>query len=303
MSSTSSNEPSSSNAHDEAHDGGGHIPELENFWNLLAASPLNSKEHPVTQTIIKPFDPYVEDSNEATLHKTNQNIFFSLVTIVLIIWVARRFMRKRALIPDRKQSLVEVVIEGLYNFFLSILGEKHGHRYVPFLMALFLFILINNLMGIVPFMKSSTNAFQCNIVLGLSVFFYVQYTGLRYSGPKNYLLHLLGNPQGAIMWILSPLMFLLHVIGELVKPISLSLRLFGNIMGEDVLLGAFAMMGIMLTAFALKPIGVEHPLVGIPLHLPFIFLAALTSTIQALVFSTLSCIYILLMLPHDDQGH
>ena len=282
---------------------GGEVPELENFWNLLAKSPLN-KEGTATHQVIKYFDPYVENKIAATLHRTNQNIFFSFLTVLLAIWLARWAVRKRAMIPDRAQSAAEILIEGLSRFFVNMLGEKHGPRYVPFLLGLFFFILCNNLMGLIPFMKSSTNAFQCNIVLGLCAFVYVQYTGLRYSGPRRYILHLLGNPEGVIMWIMAPFLFVLHVIGELVKPLSLSLRLFGNLLGEDVLLGVFAMLGIMVTALLTKPLfGWEHPIVGIPLQLPFLFLATLTSTIQALIFTLLTCVYILLMLPHEEGQH
>ena len=292
----------------EGHGGheGGHPPELENFWNLLAKSKLNDAEAmPGTHAVIKHFDIYVEDEDAATMHATAQNIFFAVLTVALVIFFFARALRRRAMIPGRAQSAVEMLIEGLYNFFMGVLGEKHGRRYMPFLIGLFLFILFNNLMGLVPLMKSSTNAFQCNIALGICVFLYVQWTGLRYNGPKKYILHLMGNPQGVIMWIMSPLLLVLELVGEIVKPISLSLRLFGNVLGEDILLGVFAMLGITVTTLILKPVGIEHPIVGIPLQLPFLFLALLTSTIQALIFALLSSVYILLMLPHDhaEEGH
>ena len=83
----------------------------------------------------------------------------------------------------------------------------------------------------------------------------------------------------------------------IIKPGSLALRLFGNIFGEDVLLGSMLMLGISMLAFTHLP-------VGIPLHLPFLFIALLASTIQALVFTLLSAIYIYLALPHhDDEEH
>jgi F-type H+-transporting ATPase subunit a len=282
-----------------AHEG---TPELENFWNLLAKSNLNKPEAP-THKIIKYFDPYVADKQQATLNQTRQNVFFGILTAILILWIFRLCIRRRAMIPNRIQSIAEMLIEGLAKFYTSILGEKHGPRYLPFLIGLFLFILFNNLMGLVPLMKSATNQFQTNIILGICVFCYVQYTGLRYLGPRNYVLHLLGSPTTGIQWALTPLMFVLHVVGELVKPISLSLRLFGNLLGEDILLGVFAAMGITIVAALLKPWGIAHPLVGLPLHLPFMFLALLTSVIQALIFSLLSCVYILLMLPHEEEHH
>ena len=85
----------------------------------------------------------------------------------------------------------------------------------------------------------------------------------------------------------------IHLIGELAKPLSLSLRLFGNITGEDVLLAVFVGLGVAAMSFI-------HVPVGIPLHLPFIFLALLVSLIQALVFTLLSTIYFLMMLPHHE---
>ena len=95
-----------------------------------------------------------------------------------------------------------------------------------------------------------------------------------------------------IGWILVPLMFPLHVIGELAKPLSLSLRLFGNIFGEDSLIAVFATLGVLAISFLHIPIGV-------PFQVPFVFLALLTGTIQALVFTLLSTIYFALVLPHE----
>jgi F-type H+-transporting ATPase subunit a len=283
----------------EAHDAhASHVPELENFWNILSKTGLNAPSAP-THHIIKHFDPYVADPQQATINKTNQNVFFGMVSIFVAIFLARWALRKGAMIPGRAQSAAEILVEGLNNFFLSILGPKHGPRYIPFLLALFFFILVSNLMGLIPLMKASTSAFQTNIVLAICVFVYVQYTGLRYNGPKKYLLHLMGNPKGVLMWIMAPLLFAIEILSELIKPLSLSLRLFGNVLGEDILLGVFAMLGIAIVA--LLP-GVEHPIVGVPLHLPFMFLVLLTSTIQALIFSLLSCIYVMLMLPHEE-GH
>ena len=95
-------------------------------------------------------------------------------------------------------------------------------------------------------------------------------------------------------WVFVPLMFPLHVIEEFIKPMSLSLRLFGNVFGEDVLIGAFVTMGILALSFMGSPI-------GIPLQIPFMLLAIITGTIQALVFTLLSTVYISLMLPHEEH--
>jgi len=128
------------------------------------------------------------------------------------------------------------------------------------------------------------------------VFVYVQFIGFKELGPLGWLDHMLGSPRDLTGWLLAPLMLPIHILGELAKPISLSCRLFGNIFGEDMLLVAFVSLGVTSLAFLHSP-------VGLPLQVPFLFLALLTSTLQAAVFMVLSTIYILLMLPHDDHEH
>src|SRR5205814_9773935 len=130
--------------------------------------------------------------------------------------------------------------------------------------------------------------------LGITVFVYVQYIGIRELGAVGYVDHMLGQPRDATGWLLAPLMLPIHLLGELAKPISLSCRLFGNIFGEDMLLVAFVSLGVTSLSFAHLPF-------GLPLQLPFLFLALLTSTLQAAVFMVLSTIYVLLMLPHDSH--
>ncbi len=153
---------------------------------------------------------------------------------------------------------------------------------------------MNNLQGLVPFLKAPTSVYNQTAALAICVFGYVQYTGLRKLGIGGYLHHMMGSPEDAIGWGMVPLMLPLHLIEEVAKPVSLSLRLFGNILGEDVLLGVFAGLGVAILAFLRLPLGV-------PLHLPFIFLAMLMSTIQALVFTLLATIYFSQMLPHEEH--
>ncbi|MEK7775655.1 MAG: F0F1 ATP synthase subunit A, partial [Candidatus Zixiibacteriota bacterium] len=128
------------------------------------------------------------------------------------------------------------------------------------------------------------------------VFLYAQYTGMSRLGVKGYFDHLIGQPRDLMGWAIVPLIFPIHVIGEFAKPFSLALRLFGNITGEDILVAAFVGLGITALSFVGSP-------VGLPLHIPFILLGILLSTIQALVFTLLSTIYILMMLPHDHGDH
>lgn len=225
------------------------------------------------------------------------SIFYALVTVLVI----RSIMKNKSVTnPSRAQIGLELVMGGLRKLFTDIIGPKHAHKYIPFVGSLWIFILVNNLFGLIPFFKSPTAHFQTTIALGICTFFYVNYHGFKEGGVRHYFWHLCGSPTDAISWALSPLMFLLEIIGTFVKPLSLSLRLFGNIFGEDVLLASFLGLGLMITAAIFDT---ATPLIGLPLHLPFLFLSLLMSTIQATVFSLLAAVYIQLLLPHDDHEH
>src|SRR5438093_6969342 len=221
-------------------------------------------------------------------------LIFSLFIALLLLLVAFLASRSPQRIPSGFQNGVEMVVEGLSNFIVSILGPEQGPRFVPFLGTLFVYILAMNLFGLVPFMHSPTASLNVTVALALTVFVYVQFIGFKELGPIGWLDHMLGNPRDVIGWVLSPLMLPIHIMGELAKPISLSCRLFGNIFGEDMLLVAFASLGVTMLPFKQIPF-------GIPLHAVFFPLALLGSVLQALVFTVLSSIYILLMLPHEHH--
>ena len=225
-------------------------------------------------------------------------LIFSLFVALALSLLAMMAMRSPKMIPGPMQNAAEALVGTVYQQIVDILGPKYGPRYVPFLGSLFIYIFAMNLFGIVPLMEAPTSSLNVTLALALTVFVYVQYSAIKESGPLGYLDHLAGSPRTVIDWALVPLLFPIHVIGELAKPVSLSCRLFGNIFGEDMLLVGFATLGIG----ALSAIGLGALPFGLPIHFIFLFLALLTSFVQAMVFSMLSTIYFLLMLPHD-HGH
>jgi F-type H+-transporting ATPase subunit a len=217
-------------------------------------------------------------------------LFLSLLAIIAY--------NKRSLYPGKLQNAIEWVVESLHNLVVGILGEK-GKRYLPFLGTLFIYIFTMNILGLFPGMYSSTSKLNTTLALAICVFLYVQFEGIRVQGILGYVFHLAGSPRSAVEWCLAPLNMPLHIIGELAKPISLSLRLFGNISGEDMLLAIFVSLGISSLSFLHPPAWLP----GLPLQFPFIFLALLTSFVQALVFTLLSTIYFSLMTTHDEAHH
>ncbi len=220
-----------------------------------------------------------------------ENVLFSGLAALLIVFVGIRAAAKKSVIPAGIENFCEVFAEGIEAFVTGILGER-GRPYVPFLGTVFVYILLMNWSGLIPLMKSSTASWSTTLALALIVMVYVQSIGIREQGLSHYLKHLAGNPSNLFGLILIPLMLVINLTIEFVAiPLSLSLRLFANISSEDKLLFKFAELNVLFKG------------------LPFFFqlfaniLAIAFSVVQAFVFMLLSTVYISLVLPHEEHGH
>jgi F-type H+-transporting ATPase subunit a len=213
------------------------------------------------------------------------------VALSVIAW---RYGRRPSLLPRGGQNVLELLVEGIDQFVQGVIGPA-GRAHTPFIGTLFLYIWLMNLSSLLPGFKPATSTLNTTVGLALVVFGYVQWVGLRMNGPLKYVDHLAGSPRDLVGWLLVPLMLPIHVLGELIKPLSLSLRLGFNVFAEDVLLAV--LVGLGLTAgMAL------HLPIGLPLQAFVVPLVLIFSTVQALVFSLLTTVYIALMLPHQPQG-
>ena len=228
------------------------------------------------------------------LHKW-ENVVFSLTGALILVAFSFLATRKKSLIPGPLQNALELAVESLENLVTGIIGPR-GRTYLPFVGTLFFYILIQNFMGLVPGLKAPTSSLNTTVALAVCVFFYVQGVGIKENGVIGYIDHLMGSPRDPVGWIMVPLNFPLHVLEEFIKPLSLSLRLFGNILGEDSVITAFVGLGILALSFIHSPI-------GLPIQFPLLILSILLGTIQALVFSLLTTIYISLTLPHAEHEH
>ena len=227
--------------------------------------------------------------------RTWEKAIFSFIIVALItvfsVWVSRRVR----IVPTRAQLFLESIVLGLDGLVCGVLGPK-GREYTPFIGTLFIYIFVSNMFGLIPLQNSTMSFLTTTAPIAICVFLYVQFIGLKKNGPIGYVYHLMGSPKDAFGWVLVPLTLPRHVLGEFIKPLSLSFRLYGNIMAGHLLLGVFIMLGIGL----LKPL---HIPAGVPLHFPFLFLEIMVGLIQAFVFTLLSTVYIAMMLPHDDHEH
>ena len=185
--------------------------------------------------------------------------------------------------PGRLQSFAEWMLDGMRSQFSGALGEG-GRQYLPFILTLFFYVLVSNMLGLIPAFKSPTASTSTTIGLGLFVFFYVQYIGIKHNGLLGYLKHFLGP-----VLALAPLLVIIELVGELAKPFSLGMRLFGNVYGEDKIYEMLTKAG-------------EHALF-IPFQLPVYALQIFTNLIQAYIFAVLAASYIAMFTSghHQDE--
>lgn len=176
--------------------------------------------------------------------------------------------RRLELIPNKiSQNIAEIVVEGIVNFTEETMGH-HGKRYFPLIATFGIYILISNLLGLIPGLLPPTANLNTTAGLALVVFVSTHVIGVREHGLK-YFKQFIGP-----VWWLAPLMIPIEIVGHLVRPFSLSLRLFGNMMGHELIVGI-----LMVLAPFLMP-------------LPIQVLGILVSFIQAFVFCLLSMMYI-----------
>lgn len=232
-----------------------------------------------------------------------QNLGYSLVAMLALMALMSWGARQRTLIPTGIQNGLEWIVDSFNQFVCSILGPR-GEAHTPFIGTLFLYILVMNGLGLIPLLKSPVTSAATSPVglpiplttfpLALCAVVYVNAAALKAGGLRGYCYHMLGSPSHVILWLVAPLILVIHALGELSKIFSLSMRLFGNIFGEDVLIAVIVQQAVALTrALHWPPI--------LPLQIPFLFLGLLTSFVQAFVFALLTTIYLALMLPHEEH--
>jgi F-type H+-transporting ATPase subunit a len=195
-------------------------------------------------------------------------VYAWLIMIVLIV-LARLATAKLSLVPATGlQNFFEYVIESLESLLVTIMGEG-GRRFCPFLATIFLFVLCCNIQGLIPGSFAPTSNLNTTGSLALLIFLLTHIVGISSHGFR-YSKHFMGP-----MLVLAPLMFIIEVISHLSRLISLSLRLFGNVMGEDlVILILFALAGAYFVP------------------LPMMFLGLLTGFLQAFIITLLAMIYV-----------
>lgn len=198
---------------------------------------------------------------------------YGLIAGIILVFVSMAAGSKpNARHPSGLQNFMEYILDWLREQFSGALGEG-GQQYLPLVLTLFLYIVVSNLLGLVPAFKSATAATSTTIALGLFVFVFVQYVGIKHNGFVSYIKHFFGP-----VLFLAPLLFVIELVGEVAKPFSLGMRLFGNIYGEDIINDLLTKGG--------------SNLFYIPFQVPIYLLQIFTDLVQAYIFAILTCSYI-----------
>jgi len=206
----------------------------------------------------------------------------TMAWLVVLILGALAYLTSRRIseVPGPLQNVMEAAVEIFQGLLDSVIGH-HGRRYLPLIGALGFFILFSNLIGLIPGLKSPTANINTTAALAAVTFFAYHTIGVREVGALTHLKHFFGpvgelpKPLLIIMGpIMLPVFFLVEVIGHLSRPVSLTIRLFGNIFGEEA---------VILFLFFLFPLVAPLPMMG---------MAIFTSVVQTLVWVMLTTIYI-----------
>jgi F-type H+-transporting ATPase subunit a len=195
------------------------------------------------------------------------NVLYSWTFMAVLITLAMMATKKISIVPKGLQNFFEFLIGSLEDFVVANMGED-GRKVFPVLATLFIYILTCNAGGLVPGMDSPTANINTTASMAVFIFVYYQYWGFKLHG-AHYIHHFMG-PVG---WM-APLMFPIEVIGHFARMLSLSLRLFGNIRGEDIVLALLFMLAPVVST------------------IPMYFLFLLADVIQAFVFFMLSMLYL-----------
>lgn len=204
-----------------------------------------------------------------------------MILLVLLLFAlffpmaARRYRKER---PGGVQTFLEMVVAGLRDLLDDVIGHGAEKRYLPIIGTFALFIFVSNIFGLFFFLQPPTGSLSTTVALALLSFLYFNAQGIREHGIVGYLKHFMGP----VIW-LAPLFFVIEMIGNFARVLSLSLRLFMNIFGEHTATGIFA---------GLAPILVPWPLMALGLF---------TALLQAFIFVTLSAVYIEGATAHEEH--
>jgi len=230
---------------------------------------------PLSQFEIKPLIPI--QVGGVDLSFTNSALFMTL-TLMTVVAFLTLGMRGRALVPGRWQSMVELSYGFIGNLIRDTIGPE-GRPYFALVFTIFMFVLFGNMWGMMPYSFTFTSHIAVTFAMAIVIFIGVTILGFVKHGFHFFSFFL---PPGAPLFI-APLLIVIEIISYLSRPISLSVRLFANMLAGHTLLKVFAGFIVSLGVFGVVPLAFVVALTGLEFVIAFL---------QAFVFTILTCLYI-----------
>ncbi len=195
------------------------------------------------------------------------HVIYSWVIMTFLIVMGAIASKGMSMVPSKTQNVFEVIISGIEDFMITVTGEE-GRWLFPVAATVFLYVFVCNISGLIPGFFPPTASLNTTLSCALPVVIFTHIIGIKYHGAK-YIKHFLGP-----VWWMIPLIFVIEIIGHTARILSLTFRLFGNIMGHELVLGI--LFGLAGAFFA---------------PLPIMALGIFVSFVQAFVFFLLSIMY------------
>lgn len=201
------------------------------------------------------------------------NVSHAFLASILLIVIALIIRGSIRLVPKGTQNFIEMIVEAILKLVEDNIGHHWGRTLFPFICTIFIFILLCNLMGLIPGFTAATANINTNAAMAIPVFLATHYYGIRAHGIK-YVNHFLGPIRSLAALPLMILMFVIEFIGHLARPLTLTVRLFGNMIAKHILLLVLAILAPWIIPTSILTLGL------------------LVSIVQAFVFALLSTLYL-----------
>ncbi len=237
---------------------------------------------PIHQFVITPIIPL--QVGGVDLSFTNSSLWM-MIGVLLSVTILTMATRRKALVPGRMQVLGEMLYEFVANMIRENIGSG-GRQYFPLIFTLFMVVLMGNLLGMIPYSFTYTSHIIVTMALALLIFFTVLIIGVVKHGPAFFSFLV---PPGVPVW-LFPLIIPIELVSFLARPVTLSVRLFANMMAGHLMLKVFA--GFSVAMLSLGAAGFAAGLVPMFFNVILIGFEFLIALLHAYVFTVLSCIYL-----------
>jgi F-type H+-transporting ATPase subunit a len=271
-----------------AEGGAHHTPLIVDFINHYLGEPVYHFQmkytRPIWDAILIPLGTspealFGEYTPETAIPWYTVMFVIACLLTMIVIWILKGKLSTED--PSNGQLTLEAGILALRDLVVSVIGE-HGFRYFPVVATFAVLVLISNLMGLFPLFMSPTASISVTLALGITSFVYYNYVGIRENGLLAHIKHFMGP-----IWWIAPLIFLIEVFSNLIRPVTLGIRLFANMFADEQIAAIIS--------------GLFPPFTQILVPVVLLPLALFVALVQTLVFTLLSMIYIseVSHAPHD----